>query len=1043
MLGGFSVSVGHRTIEEKEWRRKKAAALVKLLALAPEHRLHRERVMDMLWPELDAKNQANSMRQALHAARRVLDPGTTPDSASRYLGRTGDLLEMCPGGKLWVDVEAFEEAAAAARRSHESGAYRAALDLYAGDLLPEDRYEEWAEERRERLRGTYLTLLLELAKLYEERGQVEEAIGALRGALVAEPAQEEVHAGLMRLYALSGRRTEALGQYKRLREALSRELGIKPGAASRRLREEILAGRVLSSQTPPVDRAPVELAGMGRHNLPAPRSSFVGREHELVEVKRTLAMTRLLTLTGMGGAGKTRLALEVSRDLLGAYADGVWLVELSGLAEGELVPQSVAEALQVREQPGRPITETLKDRLCTNELLLVMDNCEHLIEDAAHLVDTLLASCPRLRVLATSREPLGVAGEATWQVPSLPVPNIDRLPDVGELTRYDAVRLFVERTRLRLPDFGLTAENAPVVAEVSRKLDGIPLAIELATARVGALSLKQISERLDDSLKTLVSGPRTAPPRQRTMRATLEWSHGLLEDAERKLFGRLSVFSGGWTLEAAEAVGASDGIEEDDVLDLLTRLVDKSLVVVEAGAEDAVRYRMLEPVRQYALEKLEESGETEETRHRHALWCLELAEEAEPKLREAEQLAWLRRLETEHDNLRAALSWALEREGTQQPEARAELGLNLTAAVWPFWQSHRHVYEGRWWLERALSESNAVSTARAKALNGVGHIATFQGEEQAIALLEESLALFRRLGDKPGIASSLGNLGVAVAFLQIDKWRLGALREEAQALLQEPLDRWAATDLFVFLVWSAMDKCDYERAATLAVKNLALNQEVGNTKGISFDLISLGMIAWIRGDYKRAVAVFHENMCLWQKLTDTACGISLLGLAGVAAQGGESVRAARLWGAAEALKESTGIAYDAPFIRYQYDYEGLLTTMRNQLGEAAFERARAEGKALKQDQVVEYALSEEEATPTPSPTPEEPPASADQPTVLTPREEDVAALVAQDFTNRRIAKELWLSERTVENHVRNVLKKLDVPSRFLVADRLTEQRPPP
>ena len=1031
MLGGFQVSVGSRIVEEKKWRLKKAASLVKLLALEPGHRAHRERVMDLLWPELGPKAVANNLRQTLHTARRVLEPETST-TASHYLERQGEQLVLCPDDRLWVDVEAFEEAAATARRSGEPGAYRAAIDLYTGDLLPGDRYEEWAEERRRALRGTYLALLLELAGLHEEREEFGQAIEALKCAVEAEPAGEEAHAHLMRLYALSGRSGEALRQYERLWEALSRELGAKPNTATTRLREEILAGRVFSAPLR-ADHSSEKPPDAGRHNLTAPRSSFVGRERELVEVKRTLAMTRLLTLTGVGGAGKTRLALEVGRDLLGVYADGVWLVELADLSEGELVPQSVAEALRVREQPERPITETLKDRLCASELLLVMDNCEHLVEDAAHLVDTLLASCPRLRVLATSREPLSVAGEATWQVPSLPVPNAEHIPEVGELARYDAVRLFVERTRLRLPSFDLAPENASIVAEISRKLDGIPLAIELATARVGALSLKQISERLDDSLKPLASGPRTAPPRQRTMRATLEWSHGLLEEAERKLFERLSVFSGGWTLEAAEAVGPSHGIEEDDILDLLTRLVAKSLVVVEAEAEDAVRYRMLEPVRQYALEKLEARGEAEETRLRHALWCLGLAEEAEPKLRGSEQLTWLERLETEHDNLRAALRWALGPEGVQQSAGRAELGLNLTAAVWPFWQSHRHVYEGRRWLERALSESNAASAARAKALNGLGHIATFQGEEQAITLLEESLALFSKLGNKPGIASSLGNLGVAVVFLQIDKWRLGALREEAEALLGDPLDRWAATDLFVFLVWSAMDKCDYERAATLALKNLALNQEVGNTQGISFDLISLGMIAWIRGDYKRAVATFHENLCLWQKLTDTACGISLLGLAGVAVQGGESARAARLWGAAEALKESTGIAYDAPFIRSQYGYKRLLTTIRDRLGEAAFERARAEGKAMRQDQVVEYALSEEEAIRTPTPTPEEPPSSADQPTVLTPREVEIAVLVTQGLTNRQIAEELYVSERTVETHVRRILKKLGLHSRTQIA----------
>jgi predicted ATPase len=354
----------------------------------------------------------------------------------------------------------------------------------------------------------------------------------------------------MRLHALCGRPERALAQYEQLRDALSRRLGTEPGATIRRLRDEMAAGRFQPLQ--PAGPSQEQPPSAGRHNLPAPRTSFVGREREIVEVKRTLAMTRLLTLTGAGGSGKTRLALETARNLIGTYPDGVWLVELAPLSEGDLVAQEVAGALEVSERPGQPLADTLVDTLGDKGLLLVIDNCEHVVGAAARLLDDLLDSCPRLRVLATSREPLGIPGEVLWRVPPLSSPDPtdgtpDRLSGVEDLVRYEAVRLFVERTRQRLPDFGLTEENAGAVARVCRKLDGIPLAIELATARMGVLAVEQVAQRLDASLDLLAGGSRTAEPRQQTLRATLDWSHDLLPGAERALLRRLSVFAGDWT----------------------------------------------------------------------------------------------------------------------------------------------------------------------------------------------------------------------------------------------------------------------------------------------------------------------------------------------------------------------------------------------------------------------------------------------------------------------------------------------------------------
>jgi predicted ATPase len=390
------------------------------------------------------------------------------------------------------------------------------------------------------------------------------------------------------------------------------------------------------------------------HNLPSELSSFVGREKELSEVKRLLADTRLLTLTGSGGCGKTRLALAAATDLLEEFEEGVWMVELAPLADPALVPQAVASTLGVREQPGRSPTETLSDYLSSKQVLLVLDNCEHLIEACAVLAEALLHSCPELRILATSREALGITGEVAWLVPSLSLPDLRHLPEIESLPRYESARLFVERTTAVKPTFALTERNATAVAQVCYRLDGIPLAIELAAARAKVLSVEQISERLDDCFRLLAAGSRTAMPRHRTLHATMDWSHDLLPDEEQTLFRRLSVFAGGFTLEAAESVCAGKDLQRDEVLELLSHLVDKSLVAVwEKDGE--TRYRLLETVRQYGREKLSESGEEGHLWERHAGYYLALAAKAEPELKGAGQVEWLQRFEWEHDNLRAAI----------------------------------------------------------------------------------------------------------------------------------------------------------------------------------------------------------------------------------------------------------------------------------------------------------------------------------------------------------------------------------------------------
>src|SRR5919107_3899291 len=453
LLGGFRVSVGSRSIGDEEWHLRKAGSLLKVLALSPGHRLHREQAMELLWPDLHNEAALNNLHYVLHVARRTLERAALAGGSagtSHYLRLRSEQLTLCSDSPLRVDVEAFEEAAANARHAPlEPAAFRAATDLYSGELLPEDRYEPWVEERRAQLRGLFLSLLSEVGALYEERKEFGLGIEALGRIVTQEPTHEGARVGLMRLYALSGRRREALGHYERLREALFKEFGREPEAAATRLQQEIWTGTFPHSDSPSADLLPQEVeaptspvGAARRHNLPLARTSLIGRERECLEVKRLLAMTRLLTLTGAGGSGKTRLALKVARNLVGAYPEGVWLVDLAPLSEADLVPQAVAQALGVRELPGRPLVQTLKDTLRSRKMLLVVDNCEHLVEAVVGLVDSLLDSCPGLRVLATSRETLNAVGEVTWVVPSLTVPySWQEVSTAEELEGYESVRL--------------------------------------------------------------------------------------------------------------------------------------------------------------------------------------------------------------------------------------------------------------------------------------------------------------------------------------------------------------------------------------------------------------------------------------------------------------------------------------------------------------------------------------------------------------------------------------------------------------------------
>ncbi len=727
------------------------------------------------------------------------------------------------------------------------------------------------------------------------------------------------------------------------------------------------------------------------NNLPAQLTSFIGREREISEVKALLPTARLLTLTGAGGAGKTRLALQVAADMVDEFGDGVWLAEFAGLADPALVPQTIAASLGLREHSERAILPILTDFLQRKHMLLVMDNCEHVVAECARLTDHLLRASPDIRILVTSQTTLGVPGEVAYSVPPLALPDPRPAPSAEQLSQFESVRLFVERARLSRPGFAVTTDNAAAVAQVVHQLDGIPLAIELAAARAKVMSVQQISERLEDRFRLLSAGGRTAAPRHQTLKAAMDWSYDLLAEPERILLRRLSVFAGGWTLEAAEAICAGGEVESSQVLDLLAGLVDRSLTLVEEVSGGATRYRLLETVRLYGRERLRASREEERTRTRHRDWFLLLAEQAESHLQGPEAQGWLDRLETEHDNLRVALEWCKAVEGD------AEYWLRLAGALWRFWDMRGYWSEGRTWLDGALAQTAGMSTpGRLKVIIAVAYLASFQGDyARAVALSEESLDLSQRLGDTRGTVSCLNILGMDAC--RLEKYdRAAELGKESLALSQEVGDWWGAFEARVVLAVVARAQGDFERASTLLEEivfrirqvgdkwrlavalnylglvkrelgdyaratalleeTLALAQELGDKWGVAFAHSNLAIVAWYRKDYPQAADRFAKSLRLRVEVGEKR-GIvtSLLGLAAVAAAQGHAERAVTLFSAAEALREAIGVPLP-PFIRSSFDQH--VADMQAALGEGRFGELWAKGRTLTLDASIAYALME-------------------------------------------------------------------------------------
>jgi len=973
----------------------KAQSLFAYLALHPEEHT-REKLAGLYWGDFTDAQARDSLRTLLKKLRKHLD--------RRVLLADRTTVQLNPAYPLWVDAKEFMisdfrfqiEDQSSFQNQSEIINLKSKIALYRGDLLA-DFYDDWIAPEREHYRQLYLDALLQFTQAARAASEYERAMQYAQRVLSADPANERAHQHLMFCHLALGDRSAALKQYAACERALQTELAVEPARETTALYRWI--------QQTPSERAAIAAQIT---NLPIPLSSFIGRKKELTDLKQFLTTTRLLTLSGAGGSGKTRLAIQVATDLIDYFHDGVWWVDLAPRTADTLVPQAVAQTLGIRNEAltgtlriqstmpideiesAQLVTESLIHFLREKQLLLVLDNCEHLIAASARLADVLLTHCPNVQIMATSREALGITGERVYQVPTLSLPTQPHLRLADFLIEYEGIRLFVERAGAVKAAFALTEQNGAAVLEICQRLDGIPLALELAAARIKLLSAEEIAARLHDRFNLLTQGSRTALPRHQTLRETIAWSHHLLTGTELILFRRVAVFVGGFTLDAAQAVCADADIQQVQVLDVLSHLVDKSLVIVdEQGLE--TRYRQLETIREYAREQLDGAGETARLRQQHRDFFIGLAEKAEPKLRGAEQFEWLDRLEVEHDNWRAAWGYAIESD--------AALALRLASALLEFWLMRGDPREGREWMAKLFERIKAwgETARRAQALNVAGRLAHYQSDfVVARTLLEQSLRIARGLGDKKEIAFALVWLGKTAVY-QRDYQIAQSLLEEGFAMYQELQDEWGIATAFQrlaeiaeirgysgkeqkefflhtlakyqtlgnrFLAAQVLNALgenarfeeEYESAGIFYEQALEVHRELGRFPTAT-PLFNLAWVAVHSGDYQKARRLFEESLKLHREygykigMVEECLG----GFAAILGMIGKPEAAARLFGAVEALLEKIGRAGGMEQLD-QKEYDYYVAAVRAQLNESALAKCWAEGHALTLEQAIEYAL---------------------------------------------------------------------------------------
>ena len=855
LLGGFEVRVRGRTIEAERWRLRKARSIVKLIALAPGHRITRERAMDVLWPDLEPDAADNNLRQTLHVARRALDPD--PATTNRWLSLKDDQLALCPDGGVSVDAAVFVKAVAQARASRDPKALAEAVELYSGDLLPDDLYEDWAIARREELRETHLAALLELARAQEAAGQAAEAVVTYERAVTAAPALEEAHVGLMRLHAGRGDRRRALHQFELLARALREDLDAEPDPASARLRDDIAAGRVVGRHTVRASARP--------HNLPAQLTTFVGRVAEHETIAAQLQLGRLVTLTGPGGSGKTRLAIAAAEHaLLSGAADSAFFVDLAPLAEGPLVSDAVAAVLA--GSAAFTSLATALARLREATALVILDNCEHVLGGVVATARAILDECPEVRVVATSRQSLGVVGERIVEVPPLEIPV-----STEDAKTSDAVRLFLDRVHLARPTFVLNERTTPAVVEICRRLDGLPLAIELAAAQLRVLSLEELVRRIDDRFRVLIAGGSGRPARHQTLRAAIDWSYEQLPPIEQLVFERLSVFRGPWYMQSAESIVPDAQVRQEEVSGIVASLVDRSLVAVVAREDGSISYRMLDTIRDYARGRLAERDDADQVALRHADHFIAYAERGQRVGGGAgERRTWLRRLYEAGEELRGAFQLILARSDRDR-------AMRFGAAIVPYYLAVGNVVEGTRLLEDALALDDGQPTLqRARLLSALVSVRTDLGDPHgARRAVDEALDIARGHPDDHLVMNLLSKSGAML--IQTDPAQ--ALRHLEEALA---LSAGLPEDAFVTIL--IHNRANYarsigDRVATRALyeRGLAMAGRIGAVRESAMFRHSLGTLSEAEGDLAAARSAYGDCLVLARELDDWYLLILALG----------------------------------------------------------------------------------------------------------------------------------------------------------------------
>lgn len=962
--GGQDIHLGGRKL-----RVLLAALLVRANETVPTHQL-----IDDLWDYDPPPSAENALQVYISRLRKSL-------AAQRADNGNGDNLCSRPGGYALLvepaelDAARFETLFAEGRRASRDGAFEiartkfdAALALWRGPALADVSYERFVQPLVARLEELRFQALEGRIEADLALGRHADVVAELEALVSEVPTRERLVGHLMVALYRSGRQEEALAAYRRFRDIAVRDLGIEPTAEL-----EALYGLVLRHDRV-LDEPQVNAARLHPNNLPYVATTFIGRDYEKAELRSLLHEHRLITLTGAGGLGKTRLALEIAADLLDQFPDGVWMAALDAISDDHLVPQVLARAVGIRPEAEKPLEDAIVDHFAHSKALIVLDNCEHVLDRARRLAARLIDGCPNIRILATSRQPLALPVETTWPVPPMLAPDPKRGP-AEHLMQYDAFRLFSERAVASAPHLAnLSEDDALRVAAICRGLEGIPHALELAAAQLRSLRLKEIVEGLEDRLG-FFSLDGATPRRHQTLRATIDWSYDLLDEPERIAFSHVSIFAGSFTLEAATAICDDIVGQGHDIEGMLSRLSQKSLIVAEQTATGQ-RWRMLETLRSYGRERLRVSGELEDVARRYGMFFADLVERAEPELRGSDQKTWMREIEEDLDNIRAALGWALD-------ENNADGALRLAGSLWWFWATSPD--EGQHWLEAALAlDPPAPSTARARTLLGAGMIAWFQARhddanalnldalatsrvvgdrltegfvvtslatiardrgdlERAEKLQCDALDIFMELGDGWGIARSLFSRGL-IARCRGDHASAFAFLEEASARFDDLGDDDSRASCFLVMGEVALDFSDHVEATRNFEQTLKLSREVGDEELVAHALRGLGIVAYEDQEYERAAGLLEQALHLLLKLRAQAYAVECLeAIADLAVATGAVRKAARLTAAADTLRQSI----DMPRLTPERDaHERRIAALQEALDDRTFTREWKRGTAM-------------------------------------------------------------------------------------------------